>query len=95
MAYSTSNPPICISGPAHGAGQKWRYSSTDAAATVVASGYFTNGKALGIRAGDIFEILDNDSTYLQTSSAVVVSVSAAGVVDLSDAVSIGGAANAG
>jgi hypothetical protein len=53
MAYSTSAPPNLVVG-AMGTGlQHWSYQSTHTAAEVsTAAGFFTNGKALGMRNGD-------------------------------------------
>lgn len=70
----------------------WLYESTDAAATVDDSAYFTNGYKAGMRKGDLVFVLDTDSTNQQYTSHTVVS-DTAGVIDLSDGVSIGGAAN--
>jgi len=86
MAYSTSNPPFCISaGPIHNgqAGRIWFYSSTDALSVVRVSGYFTNGYDLGMRAGDIIFILDNDASPLALSVSVV-NAATASAVDIAD-----------
>lgn len=55
MAYATSNPPALTAQPINGP-REWIYSSADAAATVDASGYFTNGYDLGIRDGDYVKV---------------------------------------
>jgi hypothetical protein len=83
MSYSTSNPPALKSpSPFYGAGQTWVYRSTDVATEVDATGYFTNGKALGMKVGDIVEVCDTDTsttmtlhrvTALETSGAATVS----------------------
>lgn len=86
MAYSTSNPPVCISsGPIHSgqAGRIWWYSSPDALSVVRVSGYFTNGYDLGMRAGDIIFILDNDASPLALSVSLV-NAATTSAVDLAD-----------
>lgn len=86
MAYSTSNPPALIAGPlARGSnldGRLWQYTSADNLATVSASGYFSNGYDLGIRAGDVIMCVDNDGVAKFTlfvtadsSSAETITVS--------------------
>ena len=52
MAYSTSNPPSLLGDRIGGGGAVWNYTSTDAATDVAAAGYFSNGEALGMKAGD-------------------------------------------
>lgn len=53
MAYSTSAPPALAVGSMGGSMQRWTYQSTHTAAEVsTASGFFTNGKSLGMRNGD-------------------------------------------
>lgn len=59
MAYSTSNPPRLFSqsiGSSYGA--VYYYTSTDALATVLGTGYFTNGYSLGIRTNDVVIMVD-------------------------------------
>lgn len=93
MAYVTSNPPRLVSQPIAGL-RVWQYTSADDAATVDASGYFTNGYALGMRAGDLVLVLDNDSTYNQLTMHSVIIAAGTTTIDLSTGVSVGGAANA-
>lgn len=91
--YSTSNPPFKIAGGLTGSMPAiWMYSSVDAGSTVDGAGYFTNAKELGMKAGDLVFVLDNDSTYFQWTAHSVVSLSGS-AANLSDGVSIGGAAN--
>lgn len=94
MAYSTSAPPVLVScGPLTGSGQVWYHSSADATAAFDASGFITNGGALGMRVGDIVIHRDTTSTTTATTSHQVVTVSTTypGAVDLSDGVVIGSA----
>lgn len=89
MAYSTSNPPQLVGQPIAGAGKIWRYSSTDAVTAVRVSGYITNGWELGMRAGDLVYVLDNDASPI-TGSWCWVTSAVSGTVDLSDGVTITG-----
>jgi hypothetical protein len=66
----------------------WFYASVDAAATVDASGYITNGYDLGMRAGDVVLVLDTDASPLALT-AHVVSSSTTTATDLSNGVDIG------
>ncbi len=93
MTYSTSNPPFRIAGGMTGSMPTlWMYASTDDAATVDGSGYFTNGVELGMKDNDLIFVVDTDSTYNQwTAHSVMVSGT---TVNLSTGVSIGGAADA-
>lgn len=84
MAYSTSNPPCLVCSPLGGGAPRiWTYTSTDAASAVDASGYFTNGYALGLRAGDIMFVVDNDASPLVLTAHIVSSASST-AVDMSD-----------
>lgn len=58
MAYSTTNPPGLVAPRVGAAGGLWNYTSVDSMATVAASGYFTNGHALGMRVGDGFHAVN-------------------------------------
>jgi hypothetical protein len=89
MAYSTSNPPRLVSQPVAGL-RMWQYTSTDAVATVRVAGYFSNGWDLGMRAGDLVAVLDNDASPITGSFCWVTSATAADGVDLSDGVTITG-----
>ena len=94
MSYSTSNPPQLLMAPIGGVGaQLWTYASTDAAADVDLDGYFSNAKELGMRVGDVVFVLDTDSTHKQTTTHIVKAINANGSANLSDGVSIGGAAD--
>lgn len=89
MAYSTSNPPALIAGGTGAGPRIWTYSSTDAVTVVRVSGYFTNGYTLGMRAGDLVLVLDNDASPLTGSWCWVASATST-TVDLSDGVTITG-----
>ena len=81
MAYDTANPPQLLIPSIGGGVAQWAYRSTNTSTEVIASGFFTNGHALGMKAGDI--VLNINSTsgvpYL-TGVLSVVESSAATVV---------------
>lgn len=73
MAYSTSNPPSQVSqGVATGA--LWIYKSTDVHTDVDASGYFTNGYALGMKTGDVVFVIETDNSFALTIHSVTTVV---------------------
>ena len=87
--YSTSNPPTLESQSIAGL-RIWRYSSVDAVTVVRVSGYFTNGfTELGMVAGDLVFVLDNDASP-PTGSLCWVVQSDSTTVDISDGVTITG-----
>lgn len=70
MAYSTSNPPACISQPLAGAaGQAWTYLSTHTAAATAASSFISNGAALGMQVGDSFRCVELTTAGVYTAHA--------------------------
>jgi len=74
MAYVTTNPPAKIAQTLTGGGV-WLYKSADVDSDVNASGYFTNGDALGMLLGDLVFVID---TTTPKGSLHYVSVLAAG-----------------
>jgi hypothetical protein len=86
MSYSTSNPPRLVTQGIAGL-RVWEYASTDASTVVDASGYFTNGYDLGMRAGDSVRVVDTDASPVAVTMHTV-NVSGT-TIDLSDGVSIG------
>lgn len=94
MAYSTTNPPGLSVSPLVGGteagttpsgpvtqrpGQTWLYVSTDTAATVAGSGYFTNGKALGMRVGDTLYATKSDTNATTIHRVTVVNATTGAV----------------
>jgi hypothetical protein len=73
----------------------WFYKSVDAAATVDASGYITDGGKRGMKVGDFVFVQDTDDAALLTSGHTVVTVSSTypGAVDLSNGITLGGGSN--
>ena len=87
MAYSTSNPPrLTVPSFTNVTGEigRWDYDSTDAAATVDASGYITNAKALGMKVGDIVAVIDSDASPVIVTNHRVVAINTNGSADLTD-----------
>jgi hypothetical protein len=89
MAYATSNPPALVFGTVGNTRKVWLYSSADAAATVDASGYFTDGYDLGMRDGDL-ALVYNATGKVWSAHTVVVSGT---TVNLADGTTIGSATN--
>ena len=89
MAYVTTNPPYCVGQGVAGSRKQWYYSSPDAVTLVRVAGYFTDGYKLGMRAGDLVTVIDNDASPL-TGSLCWVAAATASSVDLSDGVTITG-----
>lgn len=84
MAYSTSNPPILLTQSVGGlAGKTWLYRSTDAAATVDAANYITNGGSLGMAIGDLVYVIDTDASP-PILTIHQVSATGDGTTDLND-----------
>lgn len=58
MAYSTSLPPALVTQRVGDSPAYWAYKSADIVGDVDASGYFTNGAALGMKVGDQVWVYD-------------------------------------
>ena len=89
MAYATTNPPALIGQTGNGF-RRWYYTHTDAAATVDASGYFTDGYTLGMRDGDVIQVYN---TATKTLSNHVVLNTSGTTIDLADGTTVGSATN--
>jgi hypothetical protein len=94
MAYSTSAPPALLVQSINGP-KIWYHTSADATAAADASGFITNGGALGMAAGDIVYHKDSttNATALTMHKVVTVSSTYPGAVDLSDGTVVGSATN--
>ena len=77
MTYSTANPPLIISEPLGSGPTVWQYASTDSAASISATGYFTNGAYLGMAAGDVLFLVNSTSGAVVTTSVLLVAGGAA------------------
>ena len=77
MAYSTSNPPFLMVPSIGSKSALWGYSSTDGSTTVIATGYFTDGKALGMKVEDfMFTTVSSSSSMLLAKVTTVSSTGA-------------------
>ncbi len=94
--YSASTPPVLLVPSFDGSGPAiWTYLNTDAASVMDASGYITNGGAIGMRVNDLVLVVDTDASPPLASTLTVVTVSSTypGAVDLSNGVTVGGGSN--
>ncbi len=72
MAYDPSiSQPVLIAQGIGGGKAVWQYQSTDNTAAVVAGGYFTNGRTLGMKVGDAVLVIETDNNYLMTTHSVI------------------------
>jgi hypothetical protein len=94
MSYSTSSPPVMVSQAINGP-RTWLYREASITAGAAdASGYITNGGALGMKVGDVVLVQDTATPYVISSHTVVtVSSTHPGAVDLSNGVTVGGGSN--
>lgn len=90
MAYSTSTPPMLVGGGIGGTPRIWMYVSADANTAVDASGYFTDGYTLGMRAGDFVWVQDSDDLVWYGHSVITATATA---VDLGSGVAMSSATN--
>lgn len=72
MAYSTTNPPALLQDRLMGGGAVWSYISADARAAVVAAGYFSNGRSLGMKFGDVVNCVVDSTGVLTVASVTAV-----------------------
>lgn len=88
----TTNPSGSDTNPAPSrSGALWFYTSTDPLTDVRVDGYFSNGYDLGMRAGDVVIVVDNDASPVDFAMAVVDTATASGGVDLTDGTELAGA----
>jgi hypothetical protein len=90
MTYSTSAPPRAVfAGRVNAGPMLWIYSEASAAAAAIdASGYITNGGALGMRVGDLVLHLNVATGIWSGHTVMTVSSTAPGAVDLSNGTTI-------
>lgn len=55
-----------------GGGAVWSYISADARAAVVAAGYFSNGRSLGMKLGDVVNCVVDSTGVLTVASVTAV-----------------------
>lgn len=89
MAFNVTNfQPIGGQSKAGNAPQMWSYTTTDSAATVDTSGYFNSVASL-LKVGDmIYRVTTSSGAVSTAGQHVVMTISAAGVVDVSDATAL-------
>lgn len=78
MAYSASNPPVCVSARVGAGPALWIYNSADVHTDVDAAAYFTNGKKLGMKVGD-HVIVGKTTATIGSTLHFVTTVADAGV----------------
>lgn len=79
MSYATTNPPYVLV-PSIGAKPAlWGYSSTDDTTVSIATGYFTDGKALGMKVDDFILLTMSSSNALAFGKVTAVSSTGATV----------------
>lgn len=83
MPYSISNPPQLISQGIGGGIKTYSYSSVDPVGDVDATGYFTNGVALGMALGDAVNVYESDAN-LETKCFVSAVNASTGVVTVTE-----------
>lgn len=72
MAYDAAVSQPTLVSQSIAANGIWIYVSADVSTDVDASDYFTNGKALGMKVGDIVHVIESDNSYLHTVHSVTV-----------------------
>ncbi len=85
MAYVTTNPPICLVSGMGSQPSLWVYTSTDIHTDVDASGYFTDGDALGLKVGDVM-LVSKSSATIGTTIHYVQTVTAGGAATVAAAI---------
>ncbi len=83
MAYATTNPPVKVFGTVSKSG--WLYASEDVHTDVDASGYFTDGDALGMKVNDIVFVVKTTATVGATLHSVSA-VTAGGAATIAPAI---------
>ena len=85
MAYSSTNPPQLMVPSIGGTPAWWSYRSTNTSTEVLASGFFSNGSDLGMKAGDIVIGSGSTTFYPWTKAVSSVTASSAATVVASTA----------
>ena len=80
MAYSTDNPPMCVTDNLGDGMRIWTYKDADAIATVVNALYFTNGDELGMQVGDMVRVYDTTNDLGHTCSVTTVTAGSGATV---------------
>ena len=97
MALNLENLSVVGGGSKAGnAPQMWSYKSTDTPAVIDSAGYFDNGTTTNTGLRDLFKV--GDLMYIHGTSGgtavyglhIVTQVTAAGIIDVTDATTLGG-----
>lgn len=92
MTYATSNPPFLMNAGAAIGGKApriWGYQSADAAATVAGANYFSNGRDLGMKVGDIVIVYDTASPLVTTHMVLSIGTGTNRYADVGTGTTIG------
>ncbi len=85
MAYSVTIPPVKVAGGIGGGPALWLYNSVDLHTDVDATGYFTNGDALGMNVGDTV-IVGKTTATIGSTIHYVTTVDAGGAATVAPAI---------
>lgn len=85
MAYATSNPPTQLVAGIGSQPSLWVYNSEDVHTDVDASGYFTNGDALGMKVGDHM-LVGKTTATIGSTLHYVTTVTAGGAATVAAAI---------
>lgn len=88
MPYQKSNPPGVLSENTDF--RLWIYTSEDPPSEVRVDGYFENGYDLGMKKGDVLNLVDNVSTPPTVQIMVVASSSKNNGVNMTDGIPVAG-----
>lgn len=80
MAYDTTNPPQLVVPSIGNKPALWMYKSTHTSTEPAATGFFTNGQALGMKVADIVLIVNSTSGLPYMTGVVTVASTATTVV---------------
>lgn len=75
MSYSTTNPPQLLVPSVGGGVAQWAYRSTNLSTDTLAASFYTNGAALGMKAGDIVTVINTTSGVPYITGVVSVTAS--------------------
>lgn len=85
MSYSTSNPPQLLVPSIGGGVAVWAYKSTHLSTDVIASNFFSNGAALGMKRADVVLVINSTSGIPYVAGVSSVTASSAATVVASSA----------
>ncbi len=86
MAYTTNNPPQCLSQGIGGKGKVWMYKSSNVESDYDDTDFITNARDLGMQDGDIVMVIDS-ATPLASIGKVLVDADGNGTLSALTAIS--------